>query len=140
MFHRIRGKVLLRAAGKPKHHGEVSILDPIHIDREMMLGHIGQIVLGKVCRSIVRIGIDPEHTEISRMTWPNPIVCVAPELPYCRGWRTDKTYIPEHAARDQKVAVAKVKSHHFAFKPLALCCLEYDRSHFLFHLLVPRLA
>jgi len=74
--------IFLSTSRKTVDESEVSFLDSLGGNLEIFLRPVWYIVLGVRRRIVVLVGIDAEHGEISGVTWPHPVVCVASEFAY----------------------------------------------------------
>ena len=86
----------------------------------MVFGLKGNVGLAVIRRLIVRIRIDAEHTEITRVARPYPVVGVSAEFPHRRRRRSYEPDIAVSFCGDQVKAVAKIKRHHLSVEAGAI--------------------
>ena len=120
ILHGIRRDILLRRAGEPVYHGEVTLPDTARRDRKVTLRTVGDVILRIRGRAVIRIGIDAEDREVARMSRPHPVVGIAAELAYRRGRRTHKAHVAEDIIYEEELLVAVVHLLHVGPVPLLL--------------------
>ena len=74
--------IFLGASGESVYECEIPLFNAFSGDVEIFFRLVWDVVRGVLGRIVVLVCIYAEYREISGVTWPHPIVCVASELAY----------------------------------------------------------
>ena len=106
----IAGKISTGAARITERHRERTRLIALQRNLRPLLGMHGDIVLRILCRT-ARLGvyIDTENREVTGLTRPHPVVCLATKLTHRFGQREHQAYVIVVAIGGQEESVALVE-------------------------------
>ena len=76
-----------------------------------MQGYVLGAVLGRIA---VLVGIDTEHTEVTRLPGPHPVVGISAKLAQCLGGREHQSHIAIYLIYTHIVGVATIVGLHLA--------------------------